>query len=176
MFSLIQQFLYRIGGNNLRIIIARKWGVKIGRDSVINPPTTFTKPYLVKIGNDCVITSGVTFLTSDGAIRILRKRNDFDGTVYAPIIIKDNCFIGINAIILPNVTIGPNSVIGAGSVVTKDVPPNSVYAGNPAKLISSYADFLGKCQRRSTGEIPPKKRKKVLSEMFREALNKPSNK
>lgn len=171
MFSLIQQFFFRIGGNSLRIIIARKWGVKIGRNCVINPPTTFTKPYLVKIGNDCVITSGVTFLTSDGAIRILRKKNDFDGTVYAPIIIKDNCFIGINSIILPNITIGPNSVIGAGSVVTKDVPPNSIYAGNPAKFVSSYSKYLEKSKKRSTGAIPKKLRKKVLIKKFKDVLD-----
>jgi len=171
MFSLIEQFLFRIGGNNLRIMIARKWGVKIGKNCVINPPITFTKPYLVSIGNDCVITSGVVFLTSDGAIRVFKKKNDFNETVYSPIIIKDNCFIGINSIILPNVTIGPNSIVGAGSVVTKNVPPNCVYAGNPARFISSYSEYLEKSKKRSTGFIPDKLKKKVLLERFKDILN-----
>lgn len=52
-----------------------------------------------------------------------------------PIIIEDNVWIGENVCILPNVHIGKNSVIGAGSVVTHDVEPNSVYAGNPARKI-----------------------------------------
>lgn len=45
------------------------------------------------------------------------------------------CYIGANSTILPYLTIGDNSIIGAGSVVTKDIPPNSVYAGNPAKFL-----------------------------------------
>jgi acetyltransferase-like isoleucine patch superfamily enzyme len=48
-----------------------------------------------------------------------------------------NCFIGGRSMILPGVTIGDNCVIGAGSIVTRDVPPNSIVAGNPAKVIRS---------------------------------------
>ena len=52
-----------------------------------------------------------------------------------PVIFEDNVWIGDSAIICKGVTIGKNSIIGAGAVVTKDVPPNSVYAGNPAILV-----------------------------------------
>lgn len=52
-----------------------------------------------------------------------------------PVIIKDRVWIGDKATILPGVTIGENAIIGANSVVTKDVPANSVCAGNPAKII-----------------------------------------
>ena len=51
------------------------------------------------------------------------------------VVIGNNVFIGVNAVILRNVTIGDNSVIGAGAVVSKDVPPATVVAGNPAKII-----------------------------------------
>lgn len=54
-----------------------------------------------------------------------------------PIIIKDNVWIGEGVVVLPNVTIGENSIIGANSVVTKDIPPNSVVVGNPAKVIKT---------------------------------------
>lgn len=54
-----------------------------------------------------------------------------------PIVIKDNVWIGINATILQGVTVGENAVIGAGAVVTKDVPPNAVVGGNPAKIIKT---------------------------------------
>lgn len=52
-------------------------------------------------------------------------------------IIEDGCWIGFGAIIMSGVTLGKNSVIAAGSVVTRDVPPNSIAAGNPAKVISN---------------------------------------
>jgi maltose O-acetyltransferase len=58
--------------------------------------------------------------------------------------IKENCFIGDSAIILHGVTIGPNSVIGAGSVVTRDIPANTVAAGNPAKVISTLDEYISR--------------------------------
>ena len=53
----------------------------------------------------------------------------------APVVIEDNVFIGARCIILKGVTIGENSVVGAGSVVTKSIPANEIWAGNPAKFI-----------------------------------------
>ena len=58
-----------------------------------------------------------------------------NGKVKAPIIIGDHVWIGKNVTVLKGVTIGSGAVIGAGSVVTKDVPSNTVVAGNPAKPI-----------------------------------------
>lgn len=52
--------------------------------------------------------------------------------------------IGANAIILPDVKIGPNALVAAGAIVTKDVPPNSVVAGVPAKVIGTFDDFYKK--------------------------------
>jgi acetyltransferase-like isoleucine patch superfamily enzyme len=52
-------------------------------------------------------------------------------------ILKNNVFIGAGAIIIQGITIGENSIIGAGSVVIKNIPENSTYVGNPAKLIKS---------------------------------------
>ncbi|NCU88000.1 MAG: acyltransferase, partial [Proteobacteria bacterium] len=57
-----------------------------------------------------------------------------------PVIFEDNVWIGDSAIICKGVTIGKNSIIGAGAVVTKDVPPNSIFAGNPAKLVKTLDD------------------------------------
>lgn len=56
--------------------------------------------------------------------------------------IRENCFIGDSAIILPNITIGPNSIVGAGAVVTNNVAANTVVAGNPARVVGSLEDFL----------------------------------
>jgi acetyltransferase-like isoleucine patch superfamily enzyme len=58
-----------------------------------------------------------------------------------PILVKKGASIGSNSTILSNVTIGENAIVGAGSVVTKDVPPNMIVAGNPARLFRPI-DFL----------------------------------
>jgi acetyltransferase-like isoleucine patch superfamily enzyme len=55
-----------------------------------------------------------------------------------PVIIEDNVLVGANAVILEGVRIGTNSVIGAGAVVTKNIPPFSVAAGMPAKVIKQF--------------------------------------
>ena len=60
--------------------------------------------------------------------------------------IGNHVFVGAGAIILPNVTIGNNVIIGAGSVVTKDIPDNSVCAGNPAKVIRNLDEYIAKHQ------------------------------
>lgn len=60
-----------------------------------------------------------------------------------PVIVKEGAFIGVNACILPGVTIGQNAVVAAGAVVTKDVPPYAVVAGNPAVVIRHYSSEQG---------------------------------
>lgn len=62
-------------------------------------------------------------------------------THHSVIEIMDNVFIGGHSIIVGDVRIGPNVIIGAGSVVTKDVPPNSIVAGNPARVIGDFETF-----------------------------------
>ena len=64
-----------------------------------------------------------------------RLANDHDSIRSAPINIGKNVFIGARCIILKGVTIGDGSIVGAGSVVTKNIPPMEIWAGNPAKYI-----------------------------------------
>lgn len=122
----------------------RKKGYLVGKNNRIYIRELGTEPYLVKIGNHCTITSGVRFLTHDGGAWIFREEMP-DLNIFGKIEIKDNCFIGVNSILLPNVTIGPDSIVGAGSVVTKNVPPNTVVAGVPAKIICSTKEYKAKC-------------------------------
>lgn len=122
----------------------RKKGFSIGKNNRIFACDFDSEPYLIKIGNHSTITDGVKFITHDGGAWIFRDKIP-DLNVFGKIEIKDNCFIGLDSIILPNVTIGPNSVVGAGSVVTKDVPPNTIVAGIPAKVINSTEEYKKKC-------------------------------
>ena len=66
-------------------------------------------------------------------------RTELDWAV-EPTVVKKGASIGSGTTILPNVTVGENSIVGAGSVVTKDVPPNSIVAGNPARVLRSLAE------------------------------------
>jgi galactoside O-acetyltransferase len=106
----------------------------------------------VNIGNDVVISWGVTIVdhNSHSLDWEIRKRDVSDWHVgskiwddvsMAPVIIRDRVWIGFNASILRGVTLGEGAVVGAGSVVTKDVPPYTVVAGNPARVIRQLASY-----------------------------------
>ena len=71
-------------------------------------------------------------------VQLISNNHDFhdrDILVCKPVVLKRNCWIGAGSSILPGVTIGENAIVGAGSIVTKDVEPNTIVAGNPAKFI-----------------------------------------
>ena len=86
----------------------------------------------VKIGGGtCVYTSDFHSLNSE----LRRTGEDLKNRKSAPVTIEHDVFIGARCIILKGVTIGENSIVGAGSVVTKSIPANEIWAGNPAKFI-----------------------------------------
>ncbi|NOT14948.1 MAG: acyltransferase [Methylotenera sp.] len=94
----------------------------------------------VEIGNECLIGANVTISDTDfHAISPIGRRYNQNpqDIAAAQIIIEDNVFIGTGSIVLKGVRIGKNSVVGAGSVVTKNVPSNTIVAGNPARIIRS---------------------------------------
>jgi len=88
----------------------------------------------IVIGDACMIAHGVYI--SDADWHGIYDRAEPVGNT-KPVVLEDNVWIGDSAIICKGVTIGENSIIGAGAVVTKNVPPNSVFAGNPAKLVKT---------------------------------------
>ena len=87
------------------------------------------------IGRGCDISSGVHIYTHSSVRRCVSGRA-FVEVEREPVAIGDRVFIGANAVINMGVTIGAESVVGAGAVVTKDVPPRSVVAGVPAKIVA----------------------------------------
>jgi acetyltransferase-like isoleucine patch superfamily enzyme len=107
----------------------------IGDNFYANYNLTILDVSVVRIGNNVMCATGVSILTAthpnDPTLRGNFVENAF------PITIEDNVWLGSNSTVLPGVTIGANSVIAAGSVVNKSVPPNSVVAGVPAKVIKT---------------------------------------
>lgn len=111
--------------------------IEIG-DNVGISGCTISASRAIKIGDNVLIGSGVAIVDQDAhPIDPDDRRNGVGIINAAPIIIEDDVFIGARAIVLKGVTIGRGSVIGAGSIVTKDIPPFSIAAGNPARVIGS---------------------------------------
>jgi acetyltransferase-like isoleucine patch superfamily enzyme len=86
--------------------------------------------YVMIWPNLSILTSGLPFEPSQRRAFVIAK----------PIVIERNVWIGASAIILGGVTVGENSVVAAGAVVTRDVPPNTLAAGNPARVLRSIAE------------------------------------
>jgi len=95
--------------------------------------------YHISIGDNVTLAPRVHVLAHDTSTYMFLRK-----TRAANIHIGNNVFVGASAIVLPGVTIGDNVIIGAGSVVTKDIPSNSVAAGNPAKIICPLDKYLEK--------------------------------
>ena len=123
----------------------------------ISPTAVFTGPLeSLKIGEGTIVGSYCFFRFREGNIEIgqdvifanhvnilAATHNYHDPDIYikdqglrsGSVVIEDNVWIGAQVVILPNVRIGKGAVIGAGSIVTKDIPENEVWAGNPAKFL-----------------------------------------
>lgn len=109
--------------------------VIIGNHTRVGIHNTIIGP--VKIGNHVNLAQGITVTALNHNFSDPNKRIDEQGISTTPVTIGDDIWIGANAVILPGVTIGNHSVIAAGAVVTKDVPPHSLAAGVPAKIIKT---------------------------------------
>ena len=119
-----------------RAKLLKMGGVHINGRALIYSGVRFdtVAPDKVYIGNNVTITAGTRILTH--YLDPSRKGRIFRiGEVH----IEDDVFIGVNSIICNSVTIGKGAIIGAGSVVTKDIPPYQVWAGNPAHYIKDRA-------------------------------------
>jgi len=127
-FVLIPPF-YTAGGVDIRV----------GRNVFVNQNCTFYDLGGLDICDDVMIGPNVNIITTGHPIEPSRRR---DGVTAKPIVIERNVWIGAGATIIGGVTVGENSVVGAGSVVTRDVPPNTLVGGNPAKVIRSIAEEI----------------------------------
>lgn len=125
---------------------------QIGKDCCIQTNVVFTDPSHVRLGNNVHLT-GCTLFGHDGSVAMLKQMTGLRLDKVGKIEIFDNVFVGHQAIIMPGVSIGPNAIVAAGAVVTRDVPPNSVVAGVPARVISTLDEMIARCQR-DTEQLP----------------------
>lgn len=132
----------------------RKQGAKIGENCLFQVRSLGRDPYLIEIGNYVFIASGVVFHTNDGGAWILKEEIP-DSSVFGKIVIEDNCIIGTNSHLLPNIRIGRNSIVGVNSVVITDIPPNSIVMGVPARVIGSSLKYKRRCIARWKEQKPP---------------------
>lgn len=109
-------------------------GVKLldSKTTFIGGNVTFDtyRPELITVGKHVHITSGCVILS-----HFIDTHAQSTSYRCGPVIIDDESFIGINTIICNSVRIGKRAFVGAGSVVTKDIPDDEIWAGNPAKFI-----------------------------------------
>jgi acetyltransferase-like isoleucine patch superfamily enzyme len=109
--------------------------VIIGDHTRIGLHNTIIGP--VDIGNHVNLAQGITVTALNHNFSDTNKRIDEQGVSTNPVTIEDDVWVGANAVILPGVTIGEHCVVAAGAIVTKDVPPHSLVAGVPAKVIKN---------------------------------------
>lgn len=142
--ELLQRVIWRIMYFRNPIAYARKIGVKVGKGSnFVSMPSFGSEPWIVSIGEHTNISSNVSFVTHDGGRWVLDHLYPSEAPFYkiGKIQVGNNCFVGMNVIIMPNVKISDNCVIGGGSIVTKNIPEGQVWAGVPAKYVCTIEEY-----------------------------------
>ena len=112
-------------------------GISVGRNVFINQNCTFYDLGGLDIADDVMIGPSVNIITSGHPIDPAQRRA---AVVARPVVIERNVWIAAGATIIGGVKVGENSVVAAGSVVTKEVSPNSLVGGNPARGIRPIGD------------------------------------
>lgn len=134
--AVLRELLGSIGeGTEVRPPLLCDYGyqIHIGARTFINYGAVLLDVAKIVIGNDVQIGPNVQLLTPTHPLDPELRRMKYEAA--EPITIKDNVWLGGGVIVLPGVTIGENTVVGAGAIVTKDLPPNVVAVGNPARII-----------------------------------------
>jgi len=123
----------------------RQQGMHLGED-VWLPRSTWIDPdycFLISIGDHCGFGEGCLILAHDA------QMDEFlDAGRIGRVVIHESCHIGARTTILPGVEVGPRTIVGANSVVSISLPPDSVCAGSPARVICSLDDYLAKHRSR----------------------------
>jgi len=112
--------------------------IQIGNNVFIGNGCTLASARRIEIGDHCLLAPFVRIHDNDGHPADAEKRRDGQSIGpddVAEVVIEENVWLGASCTILKGVRVGANSIVGTGAVVTSDVPPNSVVAGNPARVV-----------------------------------------
>ena len=115
------------------------YGTRIGMSNVIIGP--------VKVGNNVILAQNIVLSGLNHRYEDINIPPRLQKVTVSPIVVEDDVWIGANAMIAAGVTVGKHSVVAGGSVVTKNILPFSVVAGNPAKLLKKYNFETNKWER-----------------------------
>lgn len=115
------------------------YGTRIGMSNVIIGPVT--------VGNNVIFAQNIVLSGLNHGYEDINTPPRLQKVTVSPIVVEDDVWIGANAMIAAGVTVGKHSVVAGGSVVTKNIPPFSVVAGNPAKLLKKYNFETNKWER-----------------------------
>jgi acetyltransferase-like isoleucine patch superfamily enzyme len=110
---------------------------RVGRNVFVNQGCTLLDIGGIDIGDDVLIGPNVSLITGGHPLTPSRRRQ---GITAAPIRLERNVWIGAAAVVLQGVTVGEDSVVGAGAVVSRDVPPATLVAGAPARIVRRLDD------------------------------------
>lgn len=118
--------------SGVRIEVAPGGHLSIGKGTYLNRNTTVVCHDSVTIGEYCKVAYDVVIMDTDehpvpGSARLT-----------APVVIEDGAWLGARTIVLKGVTVGAGAIVGAGSIVTRDIPPRAIAAGQPAKVLRFY--------------------------------------
>jgi len=116
-------------------IRAHEGEVEIGAKTVMGQECTISAFQHVSVGRECIVADRVMLIDFDHGVVEVERPIRLQGIYKRDVRVGNNCWIGYGACILRGASVGDNSVIGTSSVVTKDLPPNSVSAGRPARIL-----------------------------------------
>lgn len=155
--SIVANIVFGHKGSERRYVAwLRRHGARVGEHVHLYTPWSIiidiSRPWLIEIGDNVHITAGCSILTHDYSWAVIRHVTGEAIGASGKVKIGNNVFIGQKTIVLKGTDIGDNVVIGAGSVVAGKLKPDGVYAGVPARRISSIKDFIEKRRSRLLGE------------------------
>jgi acetyltransferase-like isoleucine patch superfamily enzyme len=136
-----QKFLHLLARScihgGLRLALYRAMGVSIGRHAYVGMDTWLDDqfPELIRLEDDVVVSFRVMVVVHDDARRMDRTEAGMEQGTVAPVLLCRGCYLGAGSLILPGVTVGEKAVVAAGAVVTRDVPPRTLVAGVPARVV-----------------------------------------